>query len=82
MKPKPPTIEPLALTVPQTAEALGLHPSTIFRMLASGDLPCVRIAGKQRVLRSDLVQWLERKPRQTQAMDQAEDELIAEGRIQ
>lgn len=74
-------VEPMAYTVAQTAEALGLSQSTVFDMLAKGELPCVRVRGKQRVLKTDLERWLQNLTRQTQAIDETEQELIGE-RIQ
>lgn len=59
-------LEPLALTVPQTAKLLNLAPSTVHLMIRDGELPAVVICGKRRVLRKTLEQWLDRQPTTTE----------------
>lgn len=74
-------VEPMAYTVPQTAEALGLSVSAVYDMLAKGELPWVLIKNKKRVLKTDLERWLQHLTRSTQVIDQTETELAQE-RIQ
>jgi excisionase family DNA binding protein len=57
----------LALRVDQVAELLQVHPSSVRRLIADGELPAVRIgaAGRAiRVPRSALEQWLHATPRE------------------
>lgn len=56
------------LTIPETARQLRCGDSTVYRMIARGDLPSVDIAGpgsqsKTRVLREDLTAYLRKARR-------------------
>jgi excisionase family DNA binding protein len=41
--------DPLLLTVPQVAKALSLSRSTVYDLIASGDLAAVKIGGARRI---------------------------------
>lgn len=71
-------VEVTALDVTQVAQSIGIGESTVFRMWADGSLPFVLICGMRRTTRADLDQWLANLPRQTQAIDQVERELVTE----
>ena len=51
--------EPLLLRAEEVARLTSLGRSTIFNLLASGELPAVRIGRAVRVRRSDLESWIE-----------------------
>jgi excisionase family DNA binding protein len=56
---------PLLLKAEEAARLLGLGRSTVFGMLASGELPAVRYGRAVRVRRSDLEAWIERQIRES-----------------
>lgn len=47
------------LTIRQTAKRLNVSISLVYRLIASGDLPCYEIASCKRVSEEDLQQYLE-----------------------
>lgn len=50
----------LLLTIPETAEALGLSRSTVYNtLLHQSDFPVVRLGGSVRVNREKLQAWLD-----------------------
>lgn len=49
---------PLLLRAEQAAKLLSLGRTTVFQMMASGELPCVRIGRAVRVPRSALERWV------------------------
>ena len=55
--------ERLALRVPEVGELLGVPPRTVYRWVAEGLLPTIRIGRVVMVPRKDLEQWLERETR-------------------
>jgi excisionase family DNA binding protein len=48
------------LTITETAEVLGVVRSTVFRLLADGQLPAVRVGHRRRIRQEDLAAYLER----------------------
>ncbi|MDP9370105.1 MAG: helix-turn-helix domain-containing protein [Chloroflexota bacterium] len=50
--------QPLLLRAEEAAKILSLGRSTIFQMLASGELPVVRIGRSVRIPRSELEIWI------------------------
>lgn len=55
-----PCIDDLRLyTIPETAEVLRVHRSTISRLLSDGELPFVMVRGSKRILESDLRAFIE-----------------------
>ena len=46
------------LTPPEVAELLSLKLSTVYSLVASGRLPCVRIGGRIRFDPDDLLRWV------------------------
>jgi excisionase family DNA binding protein len=46
------------LTISEVAEALRLHPTTIYRLVKRGDLAAFKIGGSWRVSRASLDVWL------------------------
>jgi excisionase family DNA binding protein len=58
---RPPTrTEPAAeiMTIPEAAEYLLTHPSTIYRLLAEHQIPGFRLGGGWRFQRSAIDQWI------------------------
>ena len=49
----------LALTIPEAAELLGVHPETVARQLRAGQLPGVKVGTVWRIPRRALVNFLE-----------------------
>lgn len=52
---------PLLLTAGEVARLLGLGRSTVFALLAAGDLPVVRIGRSVRVPRAALERWIDER---------------------
>jgi len=52
---------PLLLRAEEAAKLLSLGRSTVFQLLATGELPAVRVGRAVRVRRSDLERWIERR---------------------
>ena len=52
-------LEPLLLTVPQTAERLNLSEKTVRRYISNGKIPFVRIGSAIRVPEVALRKWIE-----------------------
>ncbi len=50
--------EPLLLRAEEAAKLLSLSRSTVFQMIATGELPCVRVGRAVRVSRSGLERWV------------------------
>lgn len=46
-------------TVPQVADALGVCPNTVRRLVASGELPCIHVGRSVRITRAALVDFVE-----------------------
>ena len=55
------TDAPLLLRADEAARLLGLGRSKVFEMLASGELPAVRIGRAVRIARADLERWVEER---------------------
>lgn len=54
------TSDKLLLTIPETAEALGLSRSTVYNtLLHQADFPVVRLGGSVRVNKEKLQAWLD-----------------------
>ncbi len=47
------------LTVQELAQWLRVQPSTIYSWVETGRLPCIRIVGRLRFSRGDILRWLE-----------------------
>jgi excisionase family DNA binding protein len=47
------------LTISETAAVLGVVRSTVFRLLAEGQLPAVRVGHRRRIRQEDLAAYLE-----------------------
>ena len=54
-------MEPLLLRAGEVAKLLGLGRSTVFAMLAAGELPVVRIGRSARVPRVALERWVDER---------------------
>ena len=50
--------ERLLLTVPEAAEALGISRSHAYQLLASGQLPCIRLGRAARIPKAWLEKWV------------------------
>lgn len=53
------TLERLVLRVPEVARILDVSESQVYRRIAAGDLPAVRIGASVRVPRRALEEWIE-----------------------
>ena len=51
-------VQPILLRVEQVAKALGIARSTVYVLIAGGELPVVRIGRATRVPRSAVEQWV------------------------
>ena len=45
-------------TVRELARFLGLHEKTVYRLVRSGDLPCVRVRNRVRFHPTDVLRWV------------------------
>ena len=55
---------PLLLTIPQTAEQLGYKTTApVYRMIARGELPVVKIPAGSRIKTAELIAYIERNSR-------------------
>jgi excisionase family DNA binding protein len=55
----PRPLEQLTYTVPETARVLRLSRQTVERLIASGELPVLRVARRILVSKAGLAEWLE-----------------------
>jgi len=47
-------IEKMALSIKETAEAIGLHPNTVYELVQSGRLPAVKLGRKILISKQEL----------------------------
>jgi excisionase family DNA binding protein len=52
-------MSPLLVTPEQAAEALGIGRTRLYALLASGDLPSVKVVGSRRIRVGDLAAYVE-----------------------
>ena len=74
-QPKSATDLPLLLRAEEAAKLLSLGRSTVFQMLATGELPAVRVGRAVRVPRAALEQWV--RERSGEAPAPADDRSAA-----
>jgi excisionase family DNA binding protein len=55
------SVEPLLLTTSEVAGVLGIGRTKVFEMLASGDLPAIRIGRSVRISRHQLEHWIDER---------------------
>ena len=55
-----PSPQPLLITVKAAAKMLSLGESTVYAMIASGDLPYVAVGRVKRIAMSDIDAWITR----------------------
>ncbi len=53
-----PSEKPEVMTVQELAGYLNCHPSTVYRLLKEEELPCFRLGGDWRFLRSEIDRWI------------------------
>lgn len=70
-------VEPLILTLPQAAEALGCSVSKVKTLVKTGQLPVTDFGGVRRVRRSDLEAFVERLAGGTSFRDSVESKAPA-----
>ena len=46
------------LDAAEVASFLGVHPKTVYRLMRSDRLPCVRVGTRVRFLASDVLRWV------------------------
>jgi excisionase family DNA binding protein len=51
--------------VSHVADMLAVSPSTVYRLVRQGELPAVKRGRHLRVVRADLVAWLDRRERES-----------------
>ena len=65
------------LTIKQAAKLLQVDPNTIYRWARAGKFPASKIGKEWRVLRSDVIKFVESKKAQTQFLTKSQEaELI------
>jgi excisionase family DNA binding protein len=52
------SIEKMAYSIRETAEAIGLHPNTVYELVKSGKLPAITLGRKILVSKLELSKWL------------------------
>ena len=57
-------LQPLLLTVPQVAFALGLGRTKVYELIANEGLPCVKFGTARRVPLISLQRWIEQREKQ------------------
>lgn len=60
-------VESAFMTVRETAKELGVSPTTAYRLVASRQIPIVRLRGRVRIPRAALKQWVEARAREALA---------------
>lgn len=60
--------EKLALSVTETAAALGVSRPVVYRLLRREDFPVFRIGGRQLVSKKGLAEWVERQAQSGEAV--------------
>jgi excisionase family DNA binding protein len=56
-----PTIEPLLINVEEAARMLGLGRSTVYELIASGEMPSVTIGAARRIPLAALKAWVDER---------------------
>lgn len=51
----------LAYSIKETARALEVSPSTIYRLILQGELTPIKVVGRTRIQTADLVAYLDRQ---------------------
>jgi excisionase family DNA binding protein len=51
-------VEKMAYSIRETAEAIGLHPNTVYELVQSGRLPAVKLGRKILISKLELAAWL------------------------
>lgn len=67
-------VERLLLRVPEAAAALGVGRSTVYELLAAGELKSVHIGRAVRIPMVELKSWVERRAREAEG-----ERLLSEG---
>lgn len=62
-------MEKLLLTPSEVAETLGIGRTKVYALLASGEMPSVRIGASVRIPVAELKEWLREHSSQTQTRD-------------
>ena len=60
-------MNPLALTIPQVAQQLGLSPAKVYHLIALERLPTVKFGRAVRVPYASLLQWLKKREQEQQS---------------
>jgi len=51
-------IEKMAYSIQETAEAIGLHPNTVYELVQQGKLPALKLGRKILISKLELAKWL------------------------
>jgi len=57
-------VEPMLLTIPQTAQSMSLGRTKVYDLINNAGLPTIKLGSSIRVPLSSLKQWLEQRERQ------------------
>lgn len=60
---EPPQLDALLYRPPEVAKLLAISDSSVYELIASGDLESVKLGGARRVHRDAIVEYLQRLPR-------------------
>ena len=52
------TTEKMAYNIRETAEAIGLHPNTVYLLVQEGKLPAIKLGRKILISKLELSKWL------------------------
>jgi|TARA_B100000315_G_C14257216_1_gene442467 excisionase family DNA binding protein len=63
------TAEPLLLRAPEVAALLRIGRTKVYTMMASGELPVVRLGNALRVPKQALVEWISRRTGEKVSVD-------------
>jgi len=51
-------VEKMAYSIRETAEAIGLHPNTVYELVQGGKLPALKLGRKILISKVELAAWL------------------------
>ena len=52
------SIEKMAFSIRETAEAIGCHPNTVYELVAAGKIPSIKLGRKILISKLELSKWL------------------------
>lgn len=67
------TMDPIAYTVPEVLQLIGIGRTKLYEAIGSGDLPARKVGNRTIILREDLLAWLSSLPLVKSAVSSAID---------